>query len=336
MSADHTLPAELSRFLAERTRRPGPAGEDAPADPAARAEHLLQLACLNYTRDRPGSIRRARALLAAEPELATADVFTMATTGAHEELARHLEDDPGAVHASGGPFDWPPLLHLAYGRLGDGPGRSAVRTAEILLAAGADPDAGFLWNGEIPPFTALTGVLGGGEQDQPPHPDALTLARMLLAAGADPNDGQALYNRMFREDDSHLVLLFEHGLGEPKDSVWRRRLGDGSFADAALPTPQQMLTEQLRWASGHGMLARARLLLEHGVDPDGRGHHPGYGDRTSYRIAVTSGFPEVAALLAHAGADTGATDTARTAHTADTADTAHSARTTDAPDGRRE
>ena len=42
---------------------------------------------------------------------------------------------------------------------------------------------------------------------------SIALARALLAAGADPNDPQALYNRMFGDDDDHLVLLFEFGLG---------------------------------------------------------------------------------------------------------------------------
>ena len=93
-----------------------------------------------------------------------------------------------------------PLLYLCFSRLPDEPpARSSLACAELLLRAGADPDAGFLWKGSAPPFTCLTGAFGGGEDraNQPPHQHALTLARLLLEAGADPNDGQTLYNRMF-------------------------------------------------------------------------------------------------------------------------------------------
>ncbi|HIT75190.1 MAG TPA: ankyrin repeat domain-containing protein [Candidatus Avipropionibacterium avicola] len=296
-------------FVTEHTRWPEPAAESAPLDPGARADHLLQLGCHNYTRDRTAAVRRARDLLAAEPALGTSNVFTMAVTGAHQELSRLLSEDPSAVHATGGPFDWPALLYLAYGRVGDAPGHSAVRTASVLLEAGADPNAGFLWQGLTSPFTALTGVLGGGEQDQSAHPDSIALARLLLEAGADPNDNQALYNRMFSPRDDHLELLFEYGLGQPFESVWRRRLGDSQLLTHHYPTPEQMVTEQLRWAAGHGMTDRIRLLLDHGVDPDGRGYHPNFGDQTAYRIAVLAGFPEIARLLADAGADTSVVDT---------------------------
>src|SRR5690606_15698899 len=113
------------QFVTEHTRWPEPAAESAPLDPDARADHLLQLGCLNYTSDRADAVRQARDLLTAEPALALSNAFTMAATGAHQELGRLLHEDPEAVHATGGPFDWPALLYLAYGRVGDAAGRSA-------------------------------------------------------------------------------------------------------------------------------------------------------------------------------------------------------------------
>ncbi len=86
--------------------------------------------------------------------------------------------------------------------------------ARMLLAAGADPNAGYLWQGLACPFTVLTGVFGEGELGpvrQPRHPCAQPLARLLLTAGADANDAQALYNRMFEPGNDHLELLFELG-----------------------------------------------------------------------------------------------------------------------------
>ena len=78
------------------------------------------------------------------------------------------------------------------------------------MGHGADPNAGYLWEGLIPPFTALTGALGGGGTI-PKHPEELALARLLLQAGADANDGQALYNQGWGQDpqDDWLELLFE-------------------------------------------------------------------------------------------------------------------------------
>ncbi|MFX4272695.1 hypothetical protein ACQBAR_05885 [Propionibacteriaceae bacterium Y1685] len=148
----------------------------------------------------------------------------------------------------------------------------------------------------------MTGAFGGGEQGQPPHPDSIALATLLLAAGADPNDNQALYNRMFDPCDDHLELLLAHGLGTAVDSPWRRALADSPAHE--FPTPQAMINEQLRWAAGHHQPDRVRLLLDSGIDPDGLGYHPNFGDATAYQLALAAGDPEITAMLAAAGADT--------------------------------
>lgn len=207
------------------------------------------------------------------------------------------------MRRTGGPFDWEPLLYLSYSRLGAPVAEaSPVEAAAMLLEAGADPNAGYLWRGMTSPFTALTGAFGGGEQWQAPHEDSLELARLLLTAGADPNDNQVLYNRMFAPANDHLELLFEFGLGTDVDSPWRARLGH------TYPSPRQMLEEQLRWAAAHGMVDRVRLLLAHGVDPDGRGYHPVYGDRMALTLAVDAGHREIARELVQAGANSAGID----------------------------
>lgn len=291
--------------IREFSRWPEPVSEladgdsNAATDPQLLADQFLDLACLSFTRDGRGRQSRARELLAAHPDLATASIHTMAVVGEVSAVRRLLASDRSQASRKGGPFDWEPLLYLANGRLGNtGPGRSAVEVARLLLDAGADHDAGYLWRGMTSPFTALTGVFGGGEQNQPHHPDAAALARLLLQAGADPNDNQALYNRMFTPANDHLALLFEFGLGRDIDSPWRQRLGH------TYPSPTQMVQEQLRWAADHGMLERVRLLLAHGVDPDGQGYHPNYGTRTPYQLALAAGNREIAQLLAEAGATT--------------------------------
>jgi hypothetical protein len=283
------------RLVEPWRRNPHRVGER--TDPA---EELLRLACLTYGAD--DGIRPARAveLLAANPELAGASIFTAAATGSVSHLRRFIAADPTAVRAEGGPHQWTPLLYLCFSRIPDAPPeRSSLGCAARLLDAGADPNAGFLWEGLAPPFTALTGAFGGGEDraNQPPHQHANALARMLLDAGADPNDGQALYNRMFEGSDDHLGLLFEYGLGTGDGGPWRRRLG------TAQQSPAQMLADQLIWAVQSGRVERVTTLIAHGVDPNAAGSgHPTHQGRTAYEWAVHTGSKEVAALLAAAGA----------------------------------
>ncbi|WP_066371036.1 ankyrin repeat domain-containing protein [Herbidospora mongoliensis] len=261
-------------------------------------EEFLRLACLTYGADYPGRTGEADLLLTRHPHLSTANVFTMAATGSAEALADALAANPGLARTQGGPFAWEPLLYLTYARLA-APGRH-LEAARVLLRHGADPDAGFLWAGLTSPFTALTGAFGGGEGDQPPHPQGAALARLLLEAGADPNDSQTLYNLGlgggFADDTAHLELLLEFGLGRDRRGPWRARLGP------TLQSTRQLLRDELATAALRGGPRRTRLLLAHGAEVDGLGAHPAYGGRTPYELALLNGHIEVADLLAAAGA----------------------------------
>ncbi|MER6943062.1 ankyrin repeat domain-containing protein [Nonomuraea sp. NPDC000554] len=261
-------------------------------------EEFLRLACLTYGSDYPGRTGEADLLLARHPQLSTANVFTMSATGSADALADALAGDPGLARAQGGPFGWEPLLYLTYARL-SAPGRY-VPAARLLLDHGADPNAGFLWDGLTSPFTALTGAFGGGEGHQPPHRQGLALARLLLEAGADPNDSQTLYNLGLggscSDDTAHLQLLLEFGLGRGEGGPWHARLGP------TMLSPQQMMRDELATAALRGGPQRARLLLAHGAEVNGLGGHPAYGGRTPYALAVLNGHTEVADILATAGA----------------------------------
>ncbi|MEU4404092.1 hypothetical protein AB0F88_06170 [Streptosporangium sp. NPDC023963] len=265
------------------------------ADPVAE---FLRLACLPYGNDDPSRRREAARALALDPGLAVASVHTMAATGQAEAMAATLAADPAQARAEGGPYRWEPLLYLAYSRVEGG---DAPRTARLLLEHGADPDAGYLWEGLPSPFTALTGAFGGGERGEPPHPRSAELARLLLEAGADPNDSQTLYNRGlcgFGSDDTeHLELLFEYGLGRGDGGPWHRRLGP------AHATPEQMLQDEVFTAVIRRRPRCLRLLIEHGAGLDGPGTgHPIFEGRTPYELAVLGGHSELAGMLAEAGA----------------------------------
>jgi ankyrin repeat protein len=283
---------EYFETAARYTRSPA---ED-PVGPEANTDRFLRLACLNYGNDSPERRHEAAAMLDADPELARASIHTAAAAGDAEAAAQFL---PAGANERGGPHDWAPLLYLTYSRLerGDPPA-----VARMLLDAGADPNAGYMWEGLTPPFTALTGAFGGGEGDPPPHANELVLARMLLEAGADPNDGQTLYNRGFNPGDEWLELLFEFGLGDGAGGPWHRLLGE------SYETPVEMLSAELLMAAGHGFTHRVELLLAHGVDPEDRGRHGGHPmhqGRTAIQEALVAGFPTTAEVLRGAGATSG-------------------------------
>ena len=228
------------------------------------ADTFLRLACLNYADDAPARWAQARQILERAPGIAEGDAHVAAAAADPGALRRVLAADPAAASREGGPFQWEPLFYLAYARHDPAISLDAtLQSARLLLAAGANPNAGYLWHGLPTPFTVLTGAFGegeGGPERQPRHPHSLALARLLLAAGADPNDGQALYNRMFQPGNDHLELLFEFGLGTGDGGPWHRLLGD------KLDAPAAMLRGELAWAITHGMTARVHLLVSRGVD----------------------------------------------------------------------
>lgn len=271
----------------------------APASDAG-AELLRSAVLVFGSPDGPSRWVRAARLLADQPDLVEKSVGVAAAAADPVALDHHLVADPEAARRPGGPFDWPPLLYLGYSRLGlAGPPGDAPAALRLLLDAGADPNAGFLWQGLPTPFTALTGVLGGAAGSaQPPHPDGLRLATMLLDAGTDPNDGQLLYNKMFGLDDEHLELLLRYGLGRGDGGPWRRRLPD------LTDSPADLLRAQLGWAVVHGFGRRIRLLATAGVDLSRplAGRLPTALGLTPLQLARRSGRPEAVRLLQELGA----------------------------------
>ena len=265
-------------------------------DSPSLVDRFISLACLNYANDHLSRREKARELFAANPSIANENIYVAATIGDHATVRKFLEKEPGLSRAQGGPHKWEPLLYATYSRL-DSPRKeeSTLEVARILLDNGADPNAGFLWDGTYL-FTALTGVFGEGERGplhQPQHQYCEGLGRLLLQAGADPNDGQTLYNRMFTAGTSHLELLFEFGLGKRADGVWYKRLGD------RLDSPEEMVRQQVAWAAKYNQWERMRFLITHGADLNGldsRFH------RAPYELAVMSGNTEMVEFLLANGA----------------------------------
>jgi ankyrin repeat protein len=276
------------------TRFPAVIMREAPVgDPS---DAFLRHACLWYQDDQPERWGVARQLLAEHSAITRGNVHAAAAAADVPALRAILAADPAAASRDGGPYQAEPLYYLAYARHDPViPKDAALGAARLLLDTGADPNAGYLWQGLPTPFTVLTGVFGEGELGpvrQPQHPHSLALARLLLEAGADPNDGQALYNRMFEPGNDHLELLLQFGLGTGDGGPWRARMG------SAVNTPTELVRSQLAWAITHGMTERVRLLADHGVDVAA----PFDDGTTPAAMAATTGHTDLIDLLIAYGA----------------------------------
>lgn len=276
-----------------------PLPEDAELSPVDR---FVVAACLDYAEHGPrpeARIAQAHRMLEDDPSLAAASIAALATVGDHAGLRRAVDDAPDLVNAAHGPNRWPLLLYATYSRIAvDNPEWSAVETVRLLLDRGADPNAGFLWRGLVPPFTALTGALGGGESHQPWHPGRLEIARLLLDAGADPNDGQALYNNGIggqnHDNPGHLQLLVDYGLGTQQNGPWYQQLGN------RLRAPAELLYDEVEAAAKRNRTTILRYLLSLGLDPTrpiGRSQLP------PARIAAAEDHDAILEVLAEHGID---------------------------------
>jgi ankyrin repeat protein len=252
---------------------------------------FLERACLSYGHDDfPSKWRRAERILARFPETETANLFTAVVAGNVDYVRHALVAEPRLANTAGGPQDWQPLLFLCYGRVATpNAAESALAIGQLLLDAGADPNAHFLFDGDPRyRFTALTGVMGQGELGQPEHAAAEQLARLLLEHGADANDSQGLYDTHLVGDDTRwLELLFGFGLNAKDVVNWD--------PEGRLLVFDYLLAQ----AASSARPARLRWLLDHGANPNARSS---YTNKTCYQLSLLSGHPELAELLVEHGA----------------------------------
>jgi len=233
----------------------------------------------------------AARLLEQHPEVAALDLYCAVAAGNLGEVERRLAADPAAASRAGGPFDWPPLLYLAYLRW-PGSADASVDVARALLDRGADPNA--IWSDDWgTPFKVLTGVVGLGEGVQPPHERADELAELLLRRGADPFDTQVLYDTAIVDDDTHwLDVLWTHSERRGVTDRWR-----------TVPVGEKMPVCWLDWLLGIAISSnharRAEWTLAHGANPN---VPHAYSRRRLLDEAVLHGHDAMAALLRRHGA----------------------------------
>ena len=325
--------ALLESAATTASRRPPGAGgfEERVAD-------FLMMACLDWGVS--GSLRDVRAkdaarLLAREPQLARANIYTAVVCGETEHVQALLDARPEAISEIGGPRRWPPILYLCSVRLGsaravaiaprerDETGSrhvaDSVAMLRLLLDRGADPNAFYLGGNADIHYTVLTCVLGRGEEMASMHPRAREMAALLLEHGADPHDGQVLYNVFADNTSRHLLdddiiwlleLMYEHSIRRGHEADWKDAAwpmfdmrGAPSLGDEG--RRHRGARFMLDAAVDRNMLRMAEWLLEHGAGPNTppgelwRGHPR----RTLYQEALALGHTEMAELLVRYGAE---------------------------------
>ncbi|MFY9820271.1 MAG: ankyrin repeat domain-containing protein, partial [Thermoanaerobaculia bacterium] len=195
-----------------------------------------------------GPFLLAKRMLARDPALAKADVYTALVLGDVETVRRQVERDPRWVSKKGGPQPRrEPLLYVTYSKFHrESPeiAEGLLATARLLLDAGADPDAKFTNDFFDSPLGALVGACGTANFP--------AMADLLLDRGTTIDDNESLYHSTEHADTRCLELLLARGANPAR-------------------------TNALNHAFDVPGLERARLLLEHGADPNevyGRGCTP--------------------------------------------------------------
>lgn len=217
-----------------------------------------------------GTLDRANEILERHPELASSDIHTAAVLGDEAGVRRFIAEDPENVNAKSPPYGGDALNYLGlskYLRLDPARSDALVRTATVLLDAGADPNSGFWLNGEHE--TAMYGAAGVAH-----HAD---LTRLLIQRGGDPNDPEVVYHTPEDWDIEALRAVVESGRVTPENLV-------------------MMLRRKHDWHHTDGV----RYLLEHGADPNlviGHGF-----SAFQHAIVRDNDLPIIELLLEH-GAD---------------------------------
>jgi ankyrin repeat protein len=249
----------------------------------------------------------AMRMLAKEPALARAELYTAIVCGEIDEMRRRLDADPSLVNVKGGPRRWEPLLYLCYAHLPLPALRdNAIAMARELLDRGANPNAYYMAGDSI--YGTLVGVAGEGEQDAPPHVQREALYALLLERGADPFDMQVLYNTFFHGHVQWwLELTYAYTVAHGRADAWAdpewMMLGMGGYGSGARFI--------LELAINKGNVALAEWALARGASPNATpsaasrtgGARGWFSPRSLYQEAIRQDQTEIAQLLLRHGAD---------------------------------
>lgn len=243
----------------------------------------------DYEADRPARGALAQRLLERHPEIVSDNIHAAVAAHDLDAVSACLRKDAALADKPSDFDSWTPLVRLTFTRLpNEALSRNAAAIVQLLLDHGADPNA--LFSDGTNHFTPLTGVIGGGESNQPPHPQAQALARLLIARGADPLNGQALYNSSLGADDvTWLDLLWSETDKRGETQRWHEPVRE-------LPAPP------LDYLLGNAVPRqpkRAAWLLAHGANAQALN---AYSKQSLVRQAMLDGRGDLVRLLVDNGA----------------------------------
>ncbi|HKF47130.1 MAG TPA: ankyrin repeat domain-containing protein [Terracidiphilus sp.] len=224
-----------------------------------------------------GTLDEATAVLTRYPNVAKASIYTAAVLADEAAVRGFLARDPATVNATGGPYGWDVLSHLCFSRylrLDEPRGVAFVRTARVLLDAGASANTGWYekpWQpGEKDVWeSVLYGAAGCA------HHAGLT--QLLLDRGADPNDGETPYHVPEGYDNSVLEILLKSGKVDERGKAW-------------------ILCRKADWHDLDGM----RLGLDYGCDPN---YIPHWGTSALQHAILRDNRIQIVELLLERGGD---------------------------------
>jgi ankyrin repeat protein len=254
-----------------------------------------------------GSIRAARAIFDADPDIARRSLLAASVLGDVQAVRERLVADPAGALSIDEVRGWPPLLYVCYSRWHHlDPARAAAmaEVVRLLLDAGASPNTN---NGARPHRGYRSALHGSATVNNP------TVMRVLLERGANPNDGESLYHAAGHRDHACLELLLSQGAAVA--GTWALDVavhaddpeGVALLLSAAQRNDEhaaQLATGLLTNAAATASTEVLEALLRAGGDPAARDDD----GISAVRLAVRAGRLESARRLVAAGAPDDSTD----------------------------
>ena len=191
-----------------------------------------------------GTLERAEVIRARHPEIARSSIYAAAMIADETAVHDFLAHDSALATVKGGPFGWDALTYLCFSRylrLDVSRSDAFVRTARLLLDAGANVNTGWYETIDTPPRQIIESTIYGAAGVA----QHAGVTRLLLERGADPNDEETAYHVAETRNNDVLRILLESN-----------RLNADSMTT--------LLLRKADWHDLEGM----RLLLEKGADPN--------------------------------------------------------------------
>jgi ankyrin repeat protein len=273
---------------------------------ADRVRHFVRAATDESTGPVEGPFLLAKRMLARDPALAQADVYTALVLGDVDAVRRQVGRDPAWVRRKGGPrAKREPLLYVTYSKFHRESPRIAeglLEIAGLLLDAGADPDASFI-NEHWPqsPLRSLVGACGVANFP--------AMAELLLDRGATIDDNESLYHSTEHPDTRCLELLLARGANPQRTNALNHALDFRGLERVRMLLEHGADPNEVLGCNGtplHLAIEKGReravleLLVAHGADVHARRQD----GRSPYQVAMQHGHHEAAAYLAGLGAAT--------------------------------